>query len=93
LTGEGADVSGHGRDGDDATRPWSAAIATCPRRARRVGILVPASVPERAFDALVGTWATETTHPVIVVVVPGSLEFREWTLRLGQHLVSSEGSV
>jgi hypothetical protein len=36
-------------------------------------MLVPVSVPERAFDAPIGTWATEKTHPLIVPVVPGSL--------------------
>jgi hypothetical protein len=56
------------------TRPGSAAIATRPRRARGgVGMLVPASVPERAFDAPIWTWATEKTHRLIVAVVPGSL--------------------
>ena len=30
-------------------------------------------MPERAFDAPIGTWATEKTHPLIVAVVPGSL--------------------
>ena len=36
-------------------------------------MLMPTSVPERAFDAPIGTWATEKTHPLIVAVVPGSL--------------------
>jgi hypothetical protein len=34
----------------------------------------PALVP---FDALVGTWATEATHPKMDAVVPGSITF-EW---------------
>jgi hypothetical protein len=30
-------------------------------------------LPERAFDAPIGTSTTETTHPLIVPIVPGSL--------------------
>jgi hypothetical protein len=29
------------------------------------------------FDALIGTWATEATHPMVDAVVPGSVTF-EW---------------
>ena len=29
------------------------------------------------FDALIGTWATEATHPLVDAVVPGSVTF-EW---------------
>jgi hypothetical protein len=29
------------------------------------------------FDALIGTWATEATHPLVDAVVPGSITF-EW---------------
>ena len=36
-------------------------------------MLVPVSVPERAFDAPIGTWATGKTHRLIVAVVAGSL--------------------
>ena len=39
-------------------------------------------MPERdpalePFDALIGTWATEATHPLVDAVVPGSVTF-EW---------------
>jgi len=27
------------------------------------------------FDALIGTWATEATHPLFDAVVPGSVRF------------------
>ena len=37
------------------------------------------------FDALIGTWATEATHPQFEGVVPGSIEF-EW-LAGGHFLV------
>jgi hypothetical protein len=37
------------------------------------------------FDALIGTWATEATHPLFDAVVPGSLTF-EW-LEGGRFLV------
>ena len=37
------------------------------------------------FDALIGTWATEATHPLFDGVVPGSMTF-EW-LAGGQFLV------
>ena len=37
------------------------------------------------FDALIGTWATEATHPLFDGVVPGSVTF-EW-LEGGQFLV------
>jgi hypothetical protein len=67
LTGEGADVSEPGRDGDDR----DAAGVGCYRRSSSAGIRAGA-----AFDALTGTWATETTRPLIVAVVPGSLTFR-----------------
>jgi hypothetical protein len=74
LTGEAADVSKHGRDGDYR----DAAGVGCYRNSssagtRWVGMLMPTSLPERAFDAPIGTWATETTHPLIVAIVPGSL--------------------
>jgi hypothetical protein len=42
----------------------------------------PALAP---FDALVGTWATEATHPIFDGVVPGSVTF-EW-LEGGRFLV------
>jgi hypothetical protein len=29
------------------------------------------------FDALIGTWATEATHPLVDAIVPGSVTF-EW---------------
>src|SRR4051812_16536798 len=38
-----------------------------------------------AFDALIGTWATEATHPMIDAVVAGSVTF-EW-LEGGQFLI------
>ena len=37
------------------------------------------------FDALVGTWDTEATHPLIDTVVPGSITF-EW-LEGGHYLI------
>ena len=37
------------------------------------------------FDALIGTWATEATHPLVDAVVPGSVTF-EW-LEGGHFLV------
>ncbi len=37
------------------------------------------------FDALIGTWATEATHPLLDSVVPGSITF-EW-LEGGQFVV------
>ena len=37
------------------------------------------------FDALIGTWATEATHPLFDAVVPGSVTF-EW-LEGGHFLV------
>jgi hypothetical protein len=37
------------------------------------------------FDALIGTWATEATHPQVDAVVPGSITF-EW-LEGGHFLV------
>ena len=37
------------------------------------------------FDALIGTWATEATHPLIDAVVPGTITF-EW-LEGGHFLV------
>jgi hypothetical protein len=37
------------------------------------------------FDALIGTWATEATHPLFDAVVPGSITF-EW-LEGGHFLV------
>jgi hypothetical protein len=37
------------------------------------------------FDALIGTWATEATHPLIDGVVPGSVTF-EW-LEGGRFLI------
>jgi hypothetical protein len=38
-----------------------------------------------AFEPLIGTWATEATHPMVDVVVPGSITF-EW-LEGGHFLV------
>ena len=38
-----------------------------------------------AFEPLIGTWATEATHPMVDVVVPGSIIF-EW-LEGGHFLV------
>ena len=37
------------------------------------------------FDVLIGTWATEATHPLVDAVVPGSITF-EW-LEGGHFLV------
>jgi hypothetical protein len=37
------------------------------------------------FDALIGTWATEATHPLVDAVVPGTVTF-EW-LEGGHFLV------
>src|SRR2546429_9519662 len=37
------------------------------------------------FDALVGTWTTEATHPLVDEVVPGSVNF-EW-LAGGRFLI------
>jgi hypothetical protein len=37
------------------------------------------------FDALIGTWATESTHPMIEEVVPGSVTY-EW-LEGGRFLI------
>jgi hypothetical protein len=50
----------------------------------------PTDVTERLlalepFDALIGTWATEATHPLVDAVVPGSITF-EW-LEGGHFLV------
>ncbi len=42
----------------------------------------PALAP---FEALIGTWATEATHPLFDAVVPGSITF-EW-LKGGHFLV------
>jgi hypothetical protein len=39
------------------------------------------------FDALIGTWATEATHPLFDGAVPGSLTF-EW-LEGGHYVVES----
>jgi len=74
VDGRGSGRLKHGRDGDDR----DAAGVGCYRNSssagpRWVGMLVPAPVPERAFDAPIGTWATGKTHPLIVAVVPGSL--------------------
>jgi hypothetical protein len=30
------------------------------------------------FDTLIGTWATEATHPLVDEVVPGSITFEWW---------------
>jgi hypothetical protein len=38
-----------------------------------------------AFDVLIGTWSTEATHPLLDVVVPGTVTF-EW-LEGGHFLV------
>ncbi len=38
----------------------------------------------RPFDALIGTWATEASHPSIDAVVPGTATF-EWVE--GHHFV------
>jgi hypothetical protein len=38
-----------------------------------------------AFDALIGTWATAATHPLVDAVVPGTVTF-EW-LEGGQFLL------
>ena len=37
------------------------------------------------FDALIGTWTTEATHPMLDAVVPGEITF-EW-LAGGQYLI------
>ena len=37
------------------------------------------------FDALIGTWDTEATHPLVDEVVPGSVTF-EW-LEGGRFLI------
>ncbi len=37
------------------------------------------------FDALIGTWTTDATHPLLDIVVPGSITF-EW-LEGGRFLV------
>ena len=42
----------------------------------------PALAP---FDALIGTWTTESTHPMLDAVVPGEITF-EW-LEGGQYLI------
>jgi hypothetical protein len=43
------------------------------------------------FDALIGTWATEATHPMLpCVVVPGSITF-EW-LQGGRFLVRARAT-
>ena len=52
--------------------------------------MVPRDMTQRdpalePFDALIGTWATEATHPEFDAVVPGSITF-EW-LEGGQFLV------
>ena len=39
----------------------------------------------QAFDVLIGTWATEATHPLVDEVVPGSVAF-EW-LEGGHFLI------
>ena len=91
LTGEGADVSKRGRDGDDR----DAAGVGCYRNSssagtRWVGMLMPTSVPERAFDAPIGTSATETTHPLIVAIVPGKPQ-RDRERLLGRLLSNTAG--
>jgi hypothetical protein len=52
--------------------------------------MVPPDMTERdpalePFDALIGTWATEATHPLFDGVVPGSVTY-EW-LEGGQFLI------
>jgi hypothetical protein len=47
------------------------------------------SVLER-FDALIGTWATEATHPLVDAVVPGTITF-EW-LEGGHFIVQRSHS-
>jgi hypothetical protein len=52
--------------------------------------MVPTDMSERnpalePFDALIGTWATKATHPLVDAVVPGSITF-EW-LEGGHFLV------
>ena len=39
----------------------------------------------KAFDALIGTWSTEATHPMLDAVVPGVITF-EW-LEGGKFLI------
>ena len=39
----------------------------------------------KAFDALIGTWTTEATHPMLDTVVPGTITF-EW-LEGGKFLI------
>lgn len=41
------------------------------------------------FDALIGTWATEATHPLVDAVVPGTITF-EWLE--GGHFVVEHSS-
>ena len=41
------------------------------------------------FEALIGTWATEATHPLVDVVVPGSVTL-EW-LEGGRFLIHQRG--
>jgi hypothetical protein len=41
------------------------------------------------FDALIGTWATEATHPLVDAVVPGTITF-EWLE--GGHFVVQRSS-
>lgn len=53
-----------------------------PRRIEHVRCDAPADMTDRdpalePFDALIGTWATEATHPLVDAVVPGSMTF-EW---------------
>jgi hypothetical protein len=55
-----------------------------------IGLAAATDMTERdpaldAFDALIGTWATQATHPLFDAVVPGCMTF-EW-LEGGRFLV------
>ena len=55
---------------------WDRSVISC------AGAMILRDMTERAavlhpFDVLIGTWATEATHPLVDEVVPGSITF-EW---------------
>jgi hypothetical protein len=69
------------------TQRW---IAAARRAMSCAGCNGPRDMTERdpmlePFDALIGTWATEATHPLVDEVVPGAITF-EW-LEGGRFLI------
>ena len=46
-----------------------------------VGDMTERDLTLEPFDALIGTWTTEATHPLVDDVVPGSITFEgQWQL-------------